>query len=128
MEPPVCPKCGSLGVGERCATCGTQLRHDAPTDMLSVAVPGLTIDGLAQAAAPQAAGKPGRGAREREAAAYLALQAAVLQAASQIFAAFITSGAVTESNQHELSDRAVMLATRMAIVVERYVQSDSEDW
>lgn len=71
-----------------------------------------------------------RGAR-RAAAAYLSLEpseTAVLHAASRIFAAFITSGAVSQANENELSDRAVQLATRMALVIEKYIQSDREDW
>lgn len=66
----------------------------------------------------------------RAASAYLALQpseTAVLHAASRIFAGFIATGAVTAENERELSDRAVRLATRMALVIEKYVQSDSEE-
>lgn len=79
---------------------------------------------------PQAAGLESQ-KKHRQAAAYLKLEEseqAVLQAASRIFAAYIASGAVDEANQHALADRSVQLATRMAVVVEKYIQSDNEDW
>ena len=93
--------------------------------MLSVSAPGLQLDGVAEAS--KLAVEPTR----TKAAAYLALQpseTAVLHAASRIFAGFIVNGEVNEGNEKELSDRAVRLATRMAIVIEKYVQSDDEDW
>lgn len=94
--------------------------------MLSVTAPGLRLDDL-QTSAPAAVVE----SRHRQASAYLALQpseTAVLHAASRIFAGFAANGAVTEANEKELSDRAVRLATRMALVIEKYVQSDDEDW
>lgn len=97
--------------------------------MLSVAVPGLQLDGVADAG-KQAPGLLGE-QRHRQASAYLALQpseTAVLHAASRIFAGFAANGQVTDANEKELSDRAVRLATRMALVIEKYVQSDDEDW
>lgn len=92
--------------------------------MLSVDVPGLAIDTDVHAAAAPAP-------RKRGAAAYLSLEpseTAVLHAASRILAGYITSGAVTEANAEDMSDRAVRLATRMALVIEKYIQSDNEDW
>lgn len=74
---------------------------------------------------------PGLVPRTRQAAAYLSLQpseTAVLQAAATIFAGHVASGAVTVTNENELADRSVRAATRMALVIEKYVQSDSEDW
>ena len=129
MSLPTCPKCGSLAVGEKCGTCGTALSH-APANvaMSSVAAPGLELD-LGPSATQQAPGlEP---ARNRQASAYLNLQPseeAVLHAASRIFAGFIAAGTVTPENQNELSDRSVKLATRMALVIEKYIQSDNEDW
>ena len=70
-------------------------------------------------------------ARDAGAAAYLALQPseqAVLHAASRIYAAWIAAGKVTDANADEVADRAVRAATRMALVVDRYVQADDEDW
>jgi hypothetical protein len=130
VSAPVCPACGSLGVGERCASCGAKMNHPpAPlrSDMSSVSVPGLELD-VAQASATAA---PVEDLRHRKASAYLALapsETAVLHAASRILAGFITAGGVTEANEKDLSDRAVRLATRMALVIEKYVQSDDEDW
>jgi hypothetical protein len=69
--------------------------------------------------------------RQGGAAAYLSLEpseTAVLHAASRIFASFVARGEVTAANEHDVSDRAVRLATRMALVIEKYIQSDSEDW
>ena len=126
---PLCPKCGSLAVGERCGSCGAQIQRTPPpaTEMLSVAVPGLAIEGLETSAKqPELVERT-----KRVASAYLSLQPseeAVLHAASRIFAGFVASGIVTDDNQNELSDRSVKLATRMALVIEKYIQSDNEDW
>lgn len=91
-------------------------------------MPGLQLDDLkTSASTPAVAVEP----RHRQASAYLALQpseTAVLHAASRIFAGFVAHGDVTEANEKELSDRAIRLATRMALVIEKYVQSDDEDW
>ena len=134
MSAPVCPSCGKLGVGERCAHCGAAMKPAAPAvkraEMPSVAVPGLALE---TAAIGDRAGSPGVATdeRPRKAAAYLSLQpseTAVLAAASRILSGFIASGALNETNQDELADRAVRMATRMAVVIERYVQSDGEDW
>lgn len=97
--------------------------------MLGVTVPGLKLDGVDET--PMAKDVVSGGAQHRRASAYLALEpseTAVLHAASRILAGYIASGAVNEGNEKELSDRAVRLATRMAIVIERYIQSDNEDW
>src|SRR5262249_8445278 len=129
VVPPVCSSCGALGVGERCARCGARMKPGPPsTEMGSVAVPGLELAGLADASQTSPAVES---PRHRAASAYLQLQPseqAVLRAASRIFAAFIASGAVTDENQNDVSDRAVKLATRMALVIEKYIQSDNEDW
>jgi hypothetical protein len=66
----------------------------------------------------------------RRAAAYLKLEpseTAVLHAASRILAGYITAGAVNAENEQQMADRAVQVATRMALVVERYIQSDGEE-
>jgi hypothetical protein len=117
-------------VGERCAHCGAQMRPPtAPNaDKLTVSVPGLSFSEAEPIASAPVIEQP---ARHRKASAYLSLQPseqAVLAAASRIFAGFVASGAVTEDNQNEVSDRSVRLATRMALVIEKYVQSDNEDW
>lgn len=128
MSMPTCPKCGSLAVGDKCGTCGTALSHTSATAMGSVAVPGLELD-LGPSAAQQKA--PGLEPTRARASAYLNLQPseeAVLHAASRIFAGFIATGSVTNETQNDLADRSVKLATRMALVIEKYIQSDNEDW
>ncbi len=97
-------------------------------DKLTVSVPGLSLADAEPSASAPVIEQP---ARHRKASAYLSLQPseqAVLAAASRIFAGFVANGAVTEDNQNDLSDRSVRLATRMALVIEKYVQSDNEDW
>jgi hypothetical protein len=112
---PVCPRCGKLGVGAQCAHCGAVMEAAAEEEMVLESAPSAV------------------GPREerKAAAAYLSLEpseTAVLHAASRIFAAFISSGTVSQANENEVADRAVQLATRMALVVEKYIQSDREDW
>lgn len=127
MSMPTCPKCGSLAVGDKCGTCGTALTHSAPA-MGSVAAPGLDLD-LGPSATQHKA--PGLEPTRARASAYLNLQPseeAVLHAASRIFAGFIAAGSVTNETQNDLADRSVKLATRMALVIEKYIQSDNEDW
>jgi hypothetical protein len=129
MELPTCPKCNSLAVGDRCGTCGTEIKRPAPAgaEMQSVSVPGLGLD--LDAKPETVAGKTL--GRTRDAAVYLQLQQseqAVLHAASRILAGFAAAGTLSKENEAELSDRAVRLAARMAVVIERYVQSDDEDW
>ena len=127
---PTCPKCNSLAVGDKCGTCGTALSPQNVSH-LTVAAPGLELDLGPSAQAQEPIEHTGSGAARRQASAYLSLEpseTAVLHAASRIFAAFVASGVVTEANQHEQSDRSVKLATRMALVIEKYIQSDGEDW
>jgi hypothetical protein len=69
-------------------------------------------------------------ARER-AAAYLKLQPseqAVLAAASRVFAALVATNQVTDANEPEMVNRAVRSAIRLAVVTEKMVQSDDEEW
>ena len=100
--------------------------------MLSVEVPGLDLDhGPHPNIPPRAAETPENAQSRQGAAAYLVLQpseTAVLHAASRLMAGFIANGQVDAENELEQSDRAVRLATRMALVIEKYVQSDNEDW
>jgi hypothetical protein len=129
---PTCPKCGSLGIGERCGQCGAAMPKREV--MASIAAPGLELELDPAAVTPATpGGRPGGGplARSREAAVYLQLQPseqAVLHAASRILAGFAAAGTLTPENEQELADRAVRMAARMAVVIERYVQSDDEDW
>ncbi len=152
-----CPSCGAQAAGDRCGECGAPLtaagraaKQHARLDQAARPKPSpvdepeaATLVELAQAqrgpeARPGAVG-PGepaeieraKKARAAGAAAYLALQPseqAVLHAASRIYAAWIVAGQVTEANQDDFADRAVRAATRMALVTDRYLQADSEDW
>ena len=128
-----CPKCGAIARGDRCSRCGAEITAASTADMLSVSVPGLALDGEPAPDTPPrpALNTPVAPQSRQQAAAYLVLQpseTAVLHAASRIMAGSIATGAVTEDNELEQSDRAVRLATRMALVIEKYVQSDNEDW
>lgn len=105
------------------------MRPPADADMLGVSVPGLKLDNIDDTT--PAKDVISGGARHRTASAYLSLEpseTAVLHAASRIFAGYVAAGAVNEGNEKDFSDRAVRLAARMAIVIERYIQSDNEDW
>jgi hypothetical protein len=133
-SPPVCPSCGSLAVGEKCGSCGAAIKRLPPSEEERSSISIGTLSSLETLET----GKPATRAadlesqkKHREAAAYLKLEEseqAVLHAASRIFAAYIASGVVDDANQHALADRSVQLATRMAVVVEKYIQSDNEDW
>lgn len=98
--------------------------------MLSVSVPGLALDGEATVETPPRAA-PVKPTQRAQAAAYLVLQpseTAVLHAASRVLAGFIAAGEVNADNENDQADRAVKIATRMALVIEKYIQSDNEDW
>ncbi len=149
-----CPHCGLDAAGDRCGACGAPLtttgraagpsRHDrgarpAPTP-IDLPEELVLTDVIEARRGPVSVDRPRGGtpaveragkARGAGAAAYLSLQAseqAVLHAASRIYAAWIVAGQVTEANQEELADRAVRTATRMALVTDRYLQADDEDW
>jgi len=143
MSMPTCPKCNSLAVGDRCGTCGTEIKRPkrdtaieasgfgGGMDMQGVSAAGLGLDlGASTNVDPATTGNRPIG-RTREAAVYLQLQPseqAVLHAASRILAGFAANGELTKENEAELADRSVRLAARLAVTVERYVQSDDEDW
>lgn len=74
--------------------------------------------------------RPG-GERAKAATAYLKLEPseqAVFHAASRLFAAYIASGQLTDSNEAELMKLAVTRSIQLALLTERSVQSDGEDW
>lgn len=107
----ICPTCNSLAIGDRCAQCGHDLKK-APPDVVRPAL---------ETPSPT----------RKEAGIYLKLEPseqAVLAAASRIVGGFAAAGTLTPENEQELAERAVRLAARMALVIERYVQSDNEDW
>ena len=146
-----CPHCGAHAAGDQFGGCGAPLnaagravKRPAGLDPAPRARPtaiefpeALVLTAVAEGRQAAAAlGEPdeverSKKARAAGAAAYLALQPseqAVLHAASRIFAAWIVAGQVTEANQDEIADRAVRAATRMALVTDRYLQADDEDW
>ncbi len=53
-------------------------------------------------------------------------EAAVLAVASRFFAAYISSGKIDEASQDEMMERCIMTALRMALRVDRLLQSDDE--
>ncbi len=53
-------------------------------------------------------------------------EAAVLAVASRFFAAYISSGRVDEESEDETMERCIMTALRMALRVDRLLQSDDE--
>ncbi|MCB9562398.1 MAG: zinc ribbon domain-containing protein [Kofleriaceae bacterium] len=148
-----CPHCGAPTTDDACAECGAPLTaaamaakaaarpgggatmRDLMSDMPTVTAPLVLTDVVetGDVTVPARDDDTTRAARARDAgaAAYLALQPseqAVLHAASRIYAAWIAAGKVTDANADEVADRAVRAATRMALVVDRYVQADDEDW
>jgi hypothetical protein len=54
-------------------------------------------------------------------------EAQVVQAASRIYAAYVSSGAVTPENEEELVGKAVRVALYMAQVTDQLVLSDDEN-
>ena len=71
------------------------------------------------------------GERGKGATAYLKLEPseqAVFHAASRLFAAYVATGQLTESNEAELMKLAVTRSIQLALLTERSVQSDGEDW
>ena len=66
---------------------------------------------------------------EKKQSQYLSLQAsemAVFNCASRIFAAYVCSGKVTDENKNSYYKTAIRDAIRMAVIVEKSVQSDDE--
>ena len=66
----------------------------------------------------------------RQAEAYLSLQpseAAVLAAASRIYAAHVIANHVTDENEASLAVKSITMAMRMALMTEKRLQSDDED-
>ncbi len=49
----------------------------------------------------------------------------MLHAASRVLAGFIANGEVSADNENDQADRAVRIATRMALVIEKYIQCRS---
>lgn len=48
------------------------------------------------------------------------------QMASRILAAFISSGQLSQANEDELVERSAQLAIKLAIKIDRMVESDNE--
>ena len=124
-----CPKCGAITRTDPCTRCGAALSDTA--GMLSVSIPGLALDGEPEVDTPPRPAATTNPMQRSQAAAHLVLQpseTAVLHAASRVMAGFIANGEVSADNENDQADRAVRIATRMALVIEKYIQSDNEAW
>ena len=108
-----CSLCGATNQADQfCSNCGHRLANaPEPTPSPTITRPG--------------------GERGKAASAYLKLEPseqAVFHGASRLFAAYIASGQLTESNEGELMKLAVTRSIQLALFTERSVQSDDEDW
>jgi hypothetical protein len=123
----LCPACGVPNSGKFCVDCGAAIAPPPVGD-------GARAE-LAAAVAAASSASTGvehhQGLRGKDAVAYLSLQpseTAVLHAASRVFAAYVATGRVTDDNEPEMVNRAVRAALRLALVTEKLVQSDDEEW
>ena len=120
----LCPACGVPNSGKFCVDCGAALEPAPSTSAeLRAAVTAATTAG--------ASVEHHQGLRGKDAVAYLSLQpseTAVLHVASRVFAAYVATGRVTDDNEPEMVNRAVRAALRLALVTEKLVQSDDEEW
>lgn len=67
----------------------------------------------------------------RSPSAFLELQpseTAVFHAASRIYAAHVAAGRVDEGNEGEVMKRCIRVAIRLALLTDKTVQSDDEEW
>ena len=55
-------------------------------------------------------------------------ETAVLDAAATLYAAYISSNQVTAANEADLMDKAVRTAMQLAVLTDRLVRSDDEEW
>lgn len=128
----LCPQCGSLGTGKFCVQCGATLVAPTVTGATDAPARSLAVEiDEANAAAAAAPTITRDGKARQQAAAYLKLQPseqAVVAAASRIFAAYVQTSQVTDANEVDMVNRAVRAAVRLAMVTERVVQADDEDW
>jgi hypothetical protein len=53
-------------------------------------------------------------------------ETAVVHAASRIYAAYLTAGLVDETNEDRMLKKAVQTATRIALMTDKIIQSDTE--
>jgi len=108
-----CPMCHAENqAGSFCTSCGmrTQSAEPAPE-------PGPALT------------KPASGGPSPE--VFLGLQRseeAVVHAASRIYSAYLASSQVTEDNESTLMAKSVRTAIQLAVIAEKLVQSDDEEW
>jgi hypothetical protein len=118
-----CPVCGESGQsGKFCTACGGRL---------GTAQPPVQPVELGEAPAGAMLVERKKRARAGTAEVHLSLQpseTAVLHAASRIFAAWVAQGNVSDANQPEMEERSVRAALRLAVITDRLMQSDDEDW
>lgn len=65
--------------------------------------------------------------RIRVARSELVLPTVIYQSATEIFAAFVVAGKVTEDNEKSAMQKAINMAVELAIETDRMVDSDSGD-
>ncbi len=114
-----CPHCGSPNqLTSFCTGCGQSTASSAPSVSTTSegAGPTVTRADIARSEAPDA---------------YLKLEpseAAVFHAASRVFAAYLSNNQVTEETEAAYMKRAVSTAIQLAVLTERRIQSDDEEW
>jgi len=115
----ICTACGDPHQqGAFCTGCGAPLRTVAPAPAASALPPQVPVEERPLA-------------RNKGAESFLALQAsetAVLHAASRIYAAYVAAGKVPDGGEAEMIEKSVRAATKMAVMTDRLVQSDDEEW
>lgn len=108
-----CPMCHAENqAGSFCTTCGMRLESPKQEQATETAPPKAPSGGPA----PEV---------------FLGLQqseAAVLHSASRIFSAYLTSNQVTEENESTLMAKSVRTAIQLAVIAEKLIQSDDEEW
>lgn len=113
-----CSLCGAADqLNDFCSNCGHRVRNTAAAASSPSPAPQATIT------------RPTGG--RKAATAYLKLEPseqAVFHSASRLFAAYIASGQLNDTNEGELMKLAVTRSIQLALLTERSVQSDGEDW
>ncbi len=109
-----CPLCHAENqAGAFCTSCGMRIGSADPT----------------QTAMPTTPKTQGGGGPAPE--VFLGLQqseTAVLHSASRIYAAYLASNQVTEANESALMSKSVRTAIQLAVIAEKLIQSDDEEW
>ncbi len=130
-----CTACGKANhSGRFCTGCGTALPQHAvaaPAPAVATQAPAFGGTTVEMPAEPYPEIERSGTARASQPEAFLQLhpsETAVVHAASRIFAAYVAAGRLTDGNQAELEERSVRAAVRIAVLTDRLVQSDDEEW